>query len=328
MTLRLAITPGEPAGIGPDIVLQLAQQADEHEWVVFADAAMLAERARILKLDIKIIPVDWAASPQAKAAGELRVCDEHLAGAVVPGRLSAINARPLMKSLDHAVDRCLSGHCDALVTGPMQKSVINDAGIPFSGHTEHLMHRCDVDQVVMMLAHDDMRVVLATTHIPLRAVADAISWDLLDQVIGITLDSLRNSFGCNKPQLMVLGLNPHAGESGHLGKEERDVIEPCLNRWREKGAELIGPLPADTAFQPHLLEQCDAVLAMYHDQGLPVLKYSGFGRAVNITLGLPIVRTSVDHGTALDLAGTGRADTGSMVCAIQQAVQMAKGKRA
>ncbi len=327
MTLRLAITPGEPAGIGPDVVLQLAQQADDHEWVVFADANMLAERAEALKLDIDIKPVDWSVQPQAKAANEILVCEERLAAPVIPGQLNAVNARPLIKSLDHAIDRCRSGHCDALITGPMQKSVVNDAGIEFSGHTEHLMQRCEVEQVVMMLAHDRMRVVLATTHIPLRSVAAAITWDLLDRVIAITMDSLKTQFRCRKPKLMVLGLNPHAGESGHIGTEERDVIEPCLQRWRQQGMDILGPVPADTAFQPHLLEQCDAVLAMYHDQGLPVLKYSGFGNAVNITLGLPIIRTSVDHGTALELAGTGQADTGSMVCAIQQAVSMAKGKR-
>lgn len=328
MTLRLAITPGEPAGIGPDLVLELAQQANDNEWVVFADATMLRKRAEILNLKIDIKPVDWGASPQPKAAGKLLVCDERLATEVVPGKLNTVNARPLIKTLDHAIDRCLTGYCDALVTGPMQKSVINDAGMLFSGHTEHLMQRCESDQVVMMLAHDDMRVVLATTHIPIRQVADAINWNLLDRVIAITMESLESQFDCDQPRLMVLGLNPHAGEAGHIGKEEVDVIQPCLDRWREKGYQITGPLPADTAFQPKYLAQCDAVLGMYHDQALPVLKYSGFGRAVNITLGLRIIRTSVDHGTALDLAGTGKADIGSMACAIEQAAKMARGKRA
>jgi 4-hydroxythreonine-4-phosphate dehydrogenase len=230
----------------------------------------------------------------------------------------------VLACLDHAIDGCLDGRYAALVTGPLQKSIINDAGIPFSGHTEHLQIRCGVDKVVMMLANRRMRVALATTHLPLKEVATAITQASLAEVLSILIRDLQQKFGLARPRILVAGLNPHAGEGGHLGREEIEIIIPVLQSFPDAGAELIGPLPADTLFTHKYLDRADAVLAMYHDQGLPVLKYAGFGESVNITLGLPMIRTSVDHGTALDLAGTGRADPGSLKVAIQVAQDMVR----
>jgi 4-hydroxythreonine-4-phosphate dehydrogenase len=238
------------------------------------------------------------------------------------GRLNVANASYVLKCLDTAVDGCLAGGFDALVTGPVHKGIINDAGIAFSGHTEYLAARCDTPRVVMMLATEGLRVALATTHLPLAQVSAAITPTELTTTLRILIQSLQTQFGIARPRILVCGLNPHAGESGHLGLEEIDVIAPVLEGLRGVSAELIGPLPADTLFTPKYLEHADAVLAMYHDQGLPVLKYKGFGRAVNITLGLPIIRTSVDHGTALDLAGTGHIDMGSLNTAITVALEM------
>ena len=315
--MDIAITPGEPAGIGPDLVLQLAQSQDCRQWVVIADPDLMKQRATTLRLPISL--VDWQ---QPATPGQLRVLPISLNEPCRPGVLCPANARYVLKTLDTAIDGCLGERFGAMITCPVQKSVINEEGIAFSGHTEYLQQRCGVDKVVMMLATEGLRVTLATTHLPLREVADAISEDSLEQVLTITQRSLVEQFGIAEPRILVCGLNPHAGESGHLGREELDIIIPLLDRLRKQGMDLVGPLPADTLFTPKYLQQADAVLAMYHDQGLPVLKHMGFGHSVNITLGLPIIRTSVDHGTALDLAGTGEADTGSLLTAINTASAM------
>nr|WP_253361730.1 4-hydroxythreonine-4-phosphate dehydrogenase PdxA [Simiduia sp. 21SJ11W-1] len=320
MPLTFAITPGEPAGIGPDVLIQAAQQARAAHWVAVADPALLQARASTLNLPLTLHPFD-AARPVCEA-GHIAVCAQPLQAPVTAGTLNAANGRYVLNTLDAAIEMCTSGKAQGLITGPVQKSVINEAGIQFTGHTEYLAQKAKTP-VVMMLATGSLRVALATTHLPLRDVADAITPALLDQVIGILLHDLTHHFGIKKPRVLVCGLNPHAGEGGHLGREEIDIITPVLARWRSHGHALLGPLPADTLFQPKYLEQADAVLAMYHDQGLPVLKYQGFGEAVNVTLGLPYIRTSVDHGTALDLAGTGQAHAGSLLTAIDYATRMA-----
>lgn len=314
----VALTPGEPAGIGPDLLVTLAQQALAFPLIAIADPALLRERAAALGLPLAILPPD----PLPASAGALRVVPVPLAAQAHPGVLDARNAHYVLQTLHSAVAGCLQGRFDALVTGPVHKGVINDAGMPFSGHTELLAELTGCRRVVMMLATPGLRVALATTHLPLRAVADAIRADLLAEVLEILHRELVERFGIADPHILVAGLNPHAGEGGHLGREEIDEIIPCLERMRARGMRLSGPLPADTLFTPHWLEQADAVLAMYHDQGLPVLKYRGFGNAVNITLGLPIVRTSVDHGTALDLAGRGGADGGSLRHALDCALTL------
>jgi len=317
--MDIAITPGEPAGIGPDLVLQLASQQDCSHWVVIANPGLMQQRAAQLGLSLDM--TDWQAAP---APGRLRIQPVQLDNPAQPGQLDHRNARYVLNTLDVAIDGCRDGRFAAMVTCPVQKSIINEAGIAFSGHTEYLQQRCGVEKVVMMLATPGLRVTLATTHLPLRDVADAITGQTLEQVLHITHSSLIQQFGIPKPRILVCGLNPHAGESGHLGHEEIDTIIPVLEQLRQQGMDLMGPLPADTLFTPKYLQQADAVLAMYHDQGLPVLKHMGFGNAVNITLGLPIIRTSVDHGTALDLAGTGQADTGSLLTAIHTAQAMAQ----
>lgn len=316
----MAITPGEPAGIGPDLIVQLAQQAKTADWVVIADPALLESRAQQLNLPLHWQPFDPA--QPARHQDGLRIWPVPLRKATVPGQPDPANASYVLHTLERAMDGCRNGLFGALVTGPVQKSVINDAGIPFTGHTEFLQQHCGVEQVVMMLACPGLRVALVTTHLPLRHVADAITPTRLERVIHITHHDLIHQFGIPRPRILVCGLNPHAGENGHLGDEEIRVINPVLEKLRGKGLQLEGPLPADTLFTPKYLHHADAVLAMYHDQGLPVLKHLGFGNAVNITLGLPILRTSVDHGTALDLAGTGQADTGSLQAAIDTARQM------
>ncbi len=324
MIPRILLTPGEPAGIGPDIVLAMAADAWPVELVAVADPELLQQRAAQLKLTLTLEQADLSRPPAPSPAGHLKVLPVALNTPVTPGQLDARNAAYVLETLRVATDACRDGTAQALVTAPVQKSVINDAGIAFSGHTEFLAERCGVEKVVMMLATGDFRVALATTHLPLRAVADAITPQSLQQVLQITHQSLERQFGLPAPRILVLGLNPHAGEGGHLGREEIDVIIPVIAALRQQGLNLSDPLPADTAFTPKHLEQADAVLAMYHDQGLPVLKYQGFGKAVNITLGLPIIRTSVDHGTALDMAASGRADCGSLREAIRQAVHMAQ----
>lgn len=326
MIPRIAITPGEPAGVGPELLVQLAQQDWPAELVAVADPALLTARAHQLGLPLTCREVDLSAAPQGHQAGTLRCLSTPLASPAIAGELDVTNADYVLRTLTLATDACLAQQAQALVTGPVQKSIINDAGIAFSGHTEFLADRCGVDKVVMMLATDQLRVALVTTHLPLRAVADAITDAELSRTLEILHTALQRDFGCDTPRTLVLGLNPHAGEGGHLGREEIDIITPCLARYRQRGWHLQGPLPADTAFTPRHLADCDAVLAMYHDQGLPVLKYQGFGRAINITLGLPIVRTSVDHGTALDLAGQGRADKGSFEQALRSGIDMAMAR--
>lgn len=324
MTLRLAVTPGEPAGIGPELLIQHVQAGCDHELVAVASSTLLRQRAAQLGLPLQLRAL--TGSPQPLAPGELTVVDVDCPQPVTPGHLNKANGGYVVACLDSALRLIEQEQCAALVTGPVQKSVINQAGIAFSGHTEYLAAKTATDQVVMMLASDSLRVALATTHLPLRQVADAITAPRLERIITILAAELQAKFAIRQPTILVAGLNPHAGESGHLGSEEIEIIEPLLKRLRATGLKLLGPLPADTLFTPKWLEQADAVLAMYHDQGLPVLKYQGFGRAANITLGLPIIRTSVDHGTALDLAGSGRGDGGSLSTAIAVAVQMAQSQ--
>ncbi|RZA05262.1 MAG: 4-hydroxythreonine-4-phosphate dehydrogenase PdxA [Moraxellaceae bacterium] len=319
---RIAITPGEPAGIGPDLIVTLAQSAQANEIVAIADPDLLEERARLLGLPLQIRIVNLVDAPRPSAPTELAVLPIILAEPAHVGELNVKNAHYILNTLDAAIDGCVKGDFAALVTGPVHKSIINEAGIPFSGHTEYLADKTTTDKVVMMLATKGLRVALATTHLPLKDVAAAINEKELVQVITILHRDLQQQFGIADPKIYVCGLNPHAGEGGHLGREEIEIIEPTLDKLRAQGINLIGPLPADTLFTPKYLDHADAVLAMYHDQGLPVLKYKGFGQAVNVTLGLPIIRTSVDHGTALDLAGTGKADLGSLRTALSYALEM------
>ena len=321
MTLNLALTPGEPSGVGPDLLIQLAQEKQQQQIIAFADPDMLAERATMLGLPLNLVEVqdDFVSSTPS----ELAVVTVKVAMPVEPGVLNQANAPYVLNCLDAAIASCQEGLCQAMVTGPVQKSIINDAGIKFSGHTEYLAEKTKSNTVVMMLATEELRVALATTHVPLRDVPDAISVELLMPIIDVLYQDLQNKFGIKQPTILVSGLNPHAGEGGHLGHEEINVIAPVIRHYREAGRNIVGPLPADTLFTQKHLMSADAVLVMYHDQGLPVLKYQGFGRAANITLGLPIIRTSVDHGTALDIAGTGLADIGSLHAAIKVAVQMA-----
>jgi len=323
-TPLLLVTPGEPAGIGPELVLMLACQRWPARWATVADPELLRARARLLGLDIDIRELAASEPIPKPRAGTLWVRPIALAASSAPGRLDPRNAVYVLDCLRAAVAEVAAHPHAALVTGPVQKSVINDAGIAFTGHTEFLAELTGAPLPVMLLVADKLRVALATTHLPLRAVASAITQQSLQQVLRILAADLSRRFGLEQPRILVCGLNPHAGESGHLGREEIEIITPVLDRLRTEGLNLIGPLPADTLFTPAHLRGADAVLAMYHDQGLPVLKYAGFGRAVNVTLGLPIVRTSVDHGTALDLAGTGKADAGSLRAAMRLAIQMAR----
>lgn len=365
----IALTAGEPAGIGPDLCVLLAQQHVQMRVVVLADKALLASRAKALKLPLAIM--DYAPlADQAAPPGVLEVMHVPLAAPVQPGKLDPANSAYVLETLRQAAEGCLNGTFDAMVTAPVHKGVINDAGIPFTGHTEFLAEKTGTSRVVMMLvggtpasseqgpAQRDvsvrehgsappdadvaaasgvasplrvapalpcggaMRVALATTHLPLRAVADAITRESLAEVIHILHHDLVSRFGIPHPRILVAGLNPHAGEGGHLGQEEIEVITPVLEALRAQGMDLRGPLPADTLFTPRLLAECDCVLAMYHDQGLPVLKHASFGGGVNVTLGLPVIRTSVDHGTALDLAGSGKAGLGSLLAALDMASAM------
>jgi len=317
-TPRIALTPGEPAGIGPDLCAALQAGIPNTELVLVGDAELISNRALTLDRPLELSPLDLATPPRA---GRLSVLHHPLLTPARPGRLDPRNAAYVLDTLGAACNGCLNGDFDALVTGPVHKGVINQAGQPFTGHTEFLAERCG-GHPVMMLTAPGLRVALATTHTPLSRVPELITEDLLERVIGILHQDLVKRFGIRQPRILICGLNPHAGEDGHLGREELDIIQPTLERLRITGMDLEGPLPADTLFTPHNLERADAVLAMYHDQGLPVLKHMGFGRAVNITLGLPIIRTSVDHGTALELAGSGKADSGSLFAAIETASQM------
>lgn len=341
--LRIAITTGEPAGVGPELTARALADAatrwPDARFTVLGDAGLIAARAAAVGLD-------W--TRMTAAGGGAHVADAHVANAHVAnahvavahralaapaeaGKLNPANGRYVLDLLDAAIDGALAGEYDAIVTAPLQKSTINDAGVPFTGHTEYLAERTRTPHVVMMLAgtgERPLRVALATTHLPLRDVSAALTIDGLADTLSIIDRDLRGSFGLAAPRILVTGLNPHAGEHGYLGREEIDVIEPALERARAAGIDARGPYPADTLFQPRYLEHADCVLAMFHDQGLPVLKYATFGEGINVTLGLPIIRTSVDHGTALDLAGTGRADPGSLAAAIDTAVTMARHRRA
>ena len=319
---RLAITPGEPAGIGPDLVLHIAQRDWPHQLVVIADPALLQERAALLGLSVELEPYDATAPARPQRAGTLSICAVPLGAPAVPGMLDEGNGAYVLATLQRACDGNLSGEFAAVVTGPVHKGIVNQAGVSFSGHTEFFAQQSDTADVVMLLATEGLRVALATTHIPLAYVAKAITEERLGKVIRILDADLKRKFGIEQPRIYVCGLNPHAGEDGHLGTEEQRIINPVLARLRAEGMNLSDALPADTLFTPHNLAHADAVLAMYHDQGLPVLKSRGFGEAVNVTLGLPIIRTSVDHGTALPLAGTGRAESGSLLAAIRMAADL------
>ena len=323
---RLLVTAGEPAGIGPELCLTLAGQPSpalqDAEIVIVADMGLLHDRALQLGLNIDFCSTSLEQSATPTATNQLKVLHVPLKVESRAGHLDADNSAYVLNTLNIACDACLSGQAHAMVTAPVHKGIINNAGTAFSGHTEYLQARCDVDQVVMMLTCDAMRVTLATTHLPLQEVSAAITPASLSQTLHIINTELKHKFDITQPCIYVCGLNPHAGEDGHLGREELDVIIPTLEQLRSEGLNLVGPLPADTLFNPANLAKADVILAMYHDQGLPVLKYAGFGDAVNITLGLPIIRTSVDHGTALDLAGTGQAKSSSLLKAVQSALQL------
>jgi 4-hydroxythreonine-4-phosphate dehydrogenase len=321
MTLRLALTPGEPAGIGPDLLISLVQHGYDHELVAYADPQLLQQRAAELELSLTLRQP--GSSPKPLKPSELAIVPVSLTEPAVAGQLNSANGAYVLHCLDAAIADCQRNFCQAMITGPVQKSIINEAGHAFTGHTEYLAEKTATPLVVMMLATTELRVALATTHLPLRDVADSITQTSLTGVINILVADLQRKFSISAPTILVCGLNPHAGEGGHLGCEEIEIISPVLEQFRAQGVNLIGPLPADTLFTAKHLDNADAVLSMYHDQGLPVLKYQGFGRAANITLGLPIIRTSVDHGTALDLVASGSADNGSLETAIDVAVQMA-----
>jgi len=320
---RLAVTPGEPGGIGPDLVLSLAMQNHPFQLVAICDLNMLAERADLLNIDIALIKYNPDSPRTAHQAGQLEILDIKLASKAVCGSLNPSNALYILETLQLAVSGCQKNEFDALVTGPVHKGIINEAGIPFTGHTEYLAEQCGNCTPVMMLATEQMRVALATTHLPLSEVSDAISKQSLEEIILILNKDLQNRFGLQSPAIYICGLNPHAGENGYLGREEIETIQPVIDKLQKQGLNLSDALPADTIFTERYLKHADAILAMYHDQGLPVLKHSGFGKAVNITLGLPVIRTSVDHGTALELAGTGKAETGSFLYACNVANKMA-----
>ena len=328
----LAITAGEPSGIGPDLCVQIAQLDWDYQILVICDKQLLLDRAKQLGLPLTVTEFD-SSKKQANPhkPGHLWVKHVPLAEQSIAGELNTANGPYVLKTLDIATQGCIDGDWHAMVTAPLHKGVINDSEQvetgSFTGHTEYLRDFCGREEVVMMLATEDLRVALVTTHLPLRDVADAITPNRISRVARILDHDLKHFFALENPRILVAGLNPHAGEGGHLGMEEIDVIEPTLKILNDEGLNLIGPLPAATLYTPKQLEQADATLAMYHDQGLPVLKFHGFGRAANITLGLPIVRTSVDHGTALDLAGTGKADAGSLETALKVAAQMASASQ-
>ncbi|WP_164675345.1 4-hydroxythreonine-4-phosphate dehydrogenase PdxA [Vibrio rhodolitus] len=325
---RIVVTAGEPAGIGPDLVLALSKEGWEHQIVVCADKSMLAQRAELLGIDVTLHDYDPSQPAAKQQAGSLIVEHIPLAANVTAGQLDEANGHYVLQTLERAANGCMTGEFDAVVTGPVHKGVINRAGVAFSGHTEFFAEKSNTPLVVMMLATEGLRVALVTTHIPLAYVSKAVTAERLEKIIDILHTDLVEKFAIRQPNIYVCGLNPHAGEDGCLGREEIETITPTLERIKqEKGINLIGPLPADTIFNEKYLQDADAVLGMYHDQVLPVLKYKGFGRSVNITLGLPFIRTSVDHGTALDLAGTGSADTGSFRTALAHAIDLVEKKQ-
>ncbi|MGD8111899.1 4-hydroxythreonine-4-phosphate dehydrogenase PdxA [Vibrio sp. TRT 17S01] len=324
---RIIVTAGEPAGIGPDLVLALSKESWPHQIVVCADKNMLSERAKLLGIDVTLIDYNPAQAASPQQAGSLIV--EHIAMDAIAeaGKLNEQNGHYVLKTLERAALGCMNGEFDAIVTGPVHKGVINRAGVAFSGHTEFFAEKSNTPLVVMMLATEGLRVALVTTHIPLAYVSKAVTQERLGNIIHILHQDLVEKFAIPKPKIYICGLNPHAGEDGCLGMEEIETISPTLETLRQtNGYDLQGPLPADTIFNHKYLQEADAVLGMYHDQVLPVLKYKGFGRSVNITLGLPFIRTSVDHGTALDLAGKGTADTGSFRTALKYAIDLVDNK--
>lgn len=315
----LLVSSGEPAGVGPDLCLALARL--ELPLVVIGDLELLRQRAK--KLDLQITFNSYKPDdPIIIKPDHLTVLPVPCVSSVITGQLNSENSSYVINMLSIGIDKCLSGEFSALITAPVHKAIINEAGYKFTGHTEFLAHRCKVDTVVMLLACREMKVALVTTHLPIKDVASALSQTLINNVIWQLNSSLKKDFGINQPRIYVAGLNPHAGEGGYLGREEIDIIVPALEQLKRRGVDVYGPFPADTMFNPANTKKCDAFVAMYHDQGLPVLKYVGFGSAVNITLGLPIIRTSVDHGTALDLAGTGLAEPGSLIAAVEIAASM------
>lgn len=325
MVMKFAITPGEPAGIGPDLVLEIAQKQWPALMVIIADQDMMEKRAELLNIAIEFLPYD-ATCDELQKPGQIYIQHIPVNVEVEVGKLDSENGHYVVETLRLACEQNMQGEFDAVITGPVHKGIINQAGISFSGHTEYFALQSNTNDVVMMLSTPGLRVVLATTHIPLAYVAKAITKERLQKVLHIVHTEMKLKFGIQQPDIFVCGLNPHAGENGHIGKEEIDVIIPALEELRTQGLTITGPLPADTMFQPKYLDKADAVLAMYHDQGLPVLKHMGFGHSANITLGLPFIRTSVDHGTALDLAGTGKADSGSFEFAINKAIKLAINK--
>ena len=318
----LYVTSGEPAGIGPDICLCLADRVDTRPIVVLADIDLLKQRAEQLNLSVKLL--EYRGQAQTAAKGQLYVEHVPLKAEVIAGELNPQNSAYVLEQLRRSADYAMSGRSVGVATAPVQKSVINDAGIHFSGHTEYYQEFANVERVVMMLATKSLRVALVTTHLPLREVPDAITTQRLQQVIDILLHDLTSKFKITQPKILVCGLNPHAGEDGYLGREEIEIINPVLEHYRQQGIQMSLSLPADTLFTPENLQHADAVLAMYHDQGLPVLKSQGFGEAINITLGLPFIRTSVDHGTALSLAGAGLAKSSSLHVAVDLALDLAR----
>ncbi|MDH3647279.1 MAG: 4-hydroxythreonine-4-phosphate dehydrogenase PdxA [Gammaproteobacteria bacterium] len=325
--VRLILTPGDPAGIGPDLCLAIAMENWPAAIAIVTDPGVLSARGQMLGTDIDIVVLDSARQSAPHKAGQLQVLPVRFADKVIAGKPSSINGPAILESLRIAASACLHSEADAMVTGPVSKAVLSQSGTAFSGHTEFLAAASGNALPVMLLCSGSLRVALATTHLPLAAVPAAITADRLESVLLVLHDDLWRRFRLDNPQILVCGLNPHAGESGHLGREEIEIIEPVLQKLRDQGLGVTGPLPADTAFLPERLENADAVLAMYHDQGLPVLKYAGFRDAVNVTLGLPFVRTSVDHGTAFDLAGSGRADPGSLRAAINLAIELGVTQR-
>lgn len=323
-TQRILITPGEPAGIGPDITIQLAQQAQSAEIIVIADPELLTARAKQLNLPLHLLECDLNARPVSNAAHTLKIIPHALETTVIPGKLNPQNAHYVLHTLEMAADICLAKKADSLVTGPVHKGVMNEAGIVFSGHTEFFARYCKVAHTVMLFVVDQLKVALATTHLPLAEVSKSITKESLRATLTILHAELKRQFNLPSPTIYVCGLNPHAGEQGYLGREEIDTISPLLDEMRTEHYHLEGPLPADTIFTQKILQQADAILAMYHDQALPLVKYLGFGHAVNVTLGLPFIRTSVDHGTALDIAGTKQADAGSLIAAVALAMKLGR----
>lgn len=322
MQQRIAVTPGEPAGVGPDLVIMIAQQAWPVQIVVIGSKQLMQQRAQHLGLPLKIIDYDSRQPASAHQAGVISLLNVELAQPCIAGQLDSNNGAYVVETLRIASEKNMCGEFAAIVTGPVHKGLINQAGIAFSGHTEYFAHQANCADVVMMLATEGLRVALVTTHIPLSCVSRAITKERLQKVTRILDKDLRSKFGIESPKIYACGINPHAGEDGHLGREEIDIMIPAFEQLRDEGINVIGPLPADTIFQEKYLSQADAILTMYHDQGLPVLKYKGFGASVNITLGLPFIRTSVDHGTALDLAGTDKADPGSFKQAMNNAIYL------